>query len=293
MDTVMIETRDLRWSWQGQDVVLGLDEAGSGPLVLLLPALSSISTRGEMRPLMERLASRFHAVAIDWPGFGTRPRPTVTWTPEALSSFLDHVFRNIVRGLHGVVAAGHAATYVLHYAAHHPGTIGRAALIAPTWRGPLPTMAGGQRPLFQAIRRAVEMQGIGPLLYRLNVNPFVVRKMVAGHVYSDASWLTDERLAEKRQVIDAPGARFASAAFVTGALDRVASQTEFLALAARAAVPTLVIYGAETPARSRAEIEALAALPGVQVGRLPRGKLSVQEEFPDDVTEALKPFLSQ
>jgi hypothetical protein len=28
-------------------------------LVLLLPALSSISTRGEMRPLMERLASQF------------------------------------------------------------------------------------------------------------------------------------------------------------------------------------------------------------------------------------------
>jgi hypothetical protein len=26
----MIKTRDLRWSWHGQDVVLGLDEAGSG-----------------------------------------------------------------------------------------------------------------------------------------------------------------------------------------------------------------------------------------------------------------------
>jgi pimeloyl-ACP methyl ester carboxylesterase len=77
------------------------------------------------------------------------------------------------------------------------------------------------------------------------------------------------------------------------ALDRVASRTELLALAARAAIPTLVIYGAETPARSRAEVEELAALPGIQASRLPRGKLSVQEEFPDDVTEALKPFLSQ
>jgi pimeloyl-ACP methyl ester carboxylesterase len=293
MGTVLIETRDLRWSWQGQDIVLGLDEAGSGPLVLLLPALSSISTRGEMRPLMERLALQFHAVAIDWPGFGTRPRPSVTWTPEALSFFLDHVFRDIARGLHGVVAAGHAATYVLHYAAHHPGTIGRAALIAPTWSGPLPTMTGGQRPFFRTIRRAVEMPGLGPLLYRLNVNSFVVRKMVAGHVYSDASWLTDERLTEKRRVIDAPGARFASAAFVTGALDRVASRTEFLALATRAGIPVLVVYGAATPVRSRAEIEALAALPDVQTARLARGKLSVHEEFPDDVSEAVKAFLLQ
>ena len=75
MDTVMIKTRDLRWSWHGHEIVLGLDEAGSGPLVLLLPALSSISTRSEMRPLMKRLASHFHAVSIDWPGFGTHPRP--------------------------------------------------------------------------------------------------------------------------------------------------------------------------------------------------------------------------
>lgn len=183
----MIETRDLRWSWRGQDVVLGLDEAGSGSLVLLLPALSSISTRSEMHPLMERLAPQFRVITIDWPGFGTNPRPGVSWTPDALSAFLDHVFREIVHDPHGVVAAGHAATYVLHHAARHPGTIGRAALIAPTWRGPLPTMAGGQRAFFQTIRCAVEAPGLGPLLYRLNVNPFVVRKMVAGHVYSDAS----------------------------------------------------------------------------------------------------------
>jgi hypothetical protein len=103
--------------------VLGLDEAGSGPVVLLLPPMSSISTRGEMHSLMERLASQFHTMTIDWPGFGTRSRPEVTWTPDALSSFLEHLLHDIVSRLYGVVAAGHAATYVLHHAAHHPGTI--------------------------------------------------------------------------------------------------------------------------------------------------------------------------
>jgi hypothetical protein len=155
-------------------------------------------------------------------------------------------------------------------------------------------MAGGQRPYFQTIPRAVEMAGIGPFLYRLNVNTFVVRKMVAGHVYADATWLTDERLAEKRQVVEAPGARFGSAAFVTGGLDRVASRSEFLALFMRAAIPILVIYGAETPARSRAEIEALAANRGAHAARLAPGKLSVHEEFPDEAAEeAAMPFLSQ
>ena len=52
-------TRELRWSWNGKEIVLGLDDAGRGPLVLLLPALSSISTRsGELHPLLERLKSR-------------------------------------------------------------------------------------------------------------------------------------------------------------------------------------------------------------------------------------------
>jgi hypothetical protein len=51
-------TRELRWSWQDREIVLGLDEAGSGPLLLLLPALSSISSRAEMHPLMGRGSAR-------------------------------------------------------------------------------------------------------------------------------------------------------------------------------------------------------------------------------------------
>jgi pimeloyl-ACP methyl ester carboxylesterase len=285
-------TRDFQWSWQGQHLVLGLDEAGDGALVLLLPALSSISTRGEMRPLVERLASQFRVVAIDWPGFGTRPRPKVRWTPDGLSAFLEQVLERVGRP-HGIVAAGHAASYVLDCASRRSGITDRLVLIAPTWRGPLPTVAGGERPFFAKIRSAIETPGIGSLLYRLNVNSFVVGKMVAGHVYSDPTWLSGERLTEKRQVMDAPGARFASAAFVTGALDRVSSRENFLALVARAAVPIFLIYGAETPSRSRAEMDALAALlPSVRTERLPRGKLSVHEEFPDVVASLVGSFLS-
>jgi hypothetical protein len=37
----------------------------------------------------------------------------------------------------------------------------------------------------------------------------------------------------------------------------------------------------------------LAALPGVRTERLLRGKLSVHEEFPDDVYAAIKPFFAE
>jgi hypothetical protein len=52
-----------------------------------------------------------------------------------------------------------------------------------------------------------------------------------------------------------------------------------------------VVQGAEAPTRSCAEMEALAALPGIRSVRLPRGKLAAHEEFPDATAEAVDAFL--
>jgi len=283
-------TRELHWSWEGQTIPLGLDEAGEGPTALLLPALSSISTRGEMQPLLERLQHGHRVVTVDWPGFGDRPRPKLDYSPALLQAFLDWLLTEIVPRPALLVTAGHASAYALDHLARHPGTVGRLVLVAPTWRGPFPTMMGGERPWFARIRAAVDAPVLGPALYALNLSGPVIRKMVVGHVYSDPAWLTPERMAAKRAVTSAAGARHASVRFVTGGLDRVASRDAFLALAEKAAVPTLVVYGAETPPKSRAEMEALAARPGIESVRLPQGKLSLHEEFPDAVAAAITRF---
>ena len=196
-----------------------------------------------------------------------------------------------VPALHGTIAAGHAATYALHLAAQKPGILGRLILVAPTWRGPLPTMANGNRPIFGAIRRMVGLPVIGPLIYRLNVNPFVVRRMIAGHVYSNPNALSARQKKEKQRVIEAPGARFGSAAFVTGALDLVDTREVFLNLARRAGRRILVAYGAETPPKSRAEMEALATLPTGKTSVAPRGKLGIHEEYSAAIGPVLVEFL--
>lgn len=84
----VVRTRQVQWSWQGQAIPLGADEAGDGPPVLLLPAPSSISTRREMHPPMQRLTGKCRLMAVDWPGFGDLPRPPVAWAPDALLAFL-------------------------------------------------------------------------------------------------------------------------------------------------------------------------------------------------------------
>ncbi len=279
------------WRWSGVSVRVGYDVAGSGPTVLLLPALSSISTRAEMRPLAEQLAAEFTTVAIDWPGFGDLPRPAVAWSPDAYRAFLAHILQRWAAPF-ATVAAGHGAGYLIGHAAEHPGSAGRLCLIAPTWRGPLPTMMGGRRAAFRYVSRLVDTPIIGSALYRLNVNRPMIRIMGRGHVYFDPAWLEGDRLAEKLQVTNAPGARHASFRFVAGELDPMQSSDVFLAAAKRVADPILLVYGAGTPPRSKAEMERLNALPTVTTRELPKGKLAVHEEFPVLVGDAVRQFLA-
>src|SRR5262249_62177367 len=97
-----------------------------------------------------------------------------------------------------------AATYALQPAAAAPEATQRLVLLAPTWHGPLPTMMGGDRRFFGRLCRLVDRPGLGPVVYRLNVNRFMVRRMGAGHVYADAAFLNGERLPPKLYLVPQP-----------------------------------------------------------------------------------------
>ena len=156
-----------------------------------------------MRLLQERLASNFTTVAVDWPGFGDEPRPAIHWRPDAYLAFVRYLLTEAVPRPNATVAAGHAASYALAIGVAAPNSTGPLCLIAPTWRGPLPTMMGGKRKLGEWIARVGDLPVLGQLLYRLNVNPPVVRMVARGHVYVDPDWLQGERLAQKMTVVRA------------------------------------------------------------------------------------------
>ena len=183
-----IVREEIRWRFDGSELRVGFNRAGTGPVVLLLPALSSISTRSEMRPLLERLASSFTTIAFDRPA-------------------------------------------------------------------------------------------VGPLLFRLNVNRFMVTMMARGHVYSDPGWLTGELMRAKLAAALTPGARHASARFVTGYLNPFPSRDEFLDAIQCIKDPVFAMFSNNAPRISRVEMEALAAIAGVTATRLLAGKLSVYGEL--------------
>ena len=47
----------LEFNWPDKTIRVGIDRRGQGPTILMLPALSSISTCSEVRLLGEKLAS--------------------------------------------------------------------------------------------------------------------------------------------------------------------------------------------------------------------------------------------
>ncbi|SEB05953.1 alpha/beta fold hydrolase [Rubrimonas cliftonensis] len=275
----------LDWRIDGEKLRLGLTRRGDGPLALLLPALSSISTRAEMGPLAERLAPRFQTLAVDWPGFGDLPRPRRAWSRADMAAFLAHLLAEVAPRPALVVAAGHAAGYLLA----HPDrdAFDRAALIAPTWRGPLPTMLARRPDWLARVRAAVDAPVIGPMLYALNLSRPVIRRMARGHVYADPAFLAPDRFPAKLAVADAPGARFASVRFVTGALDPFDDGATFRAAGAALGARLTLVWGAETPGKSRAEMGALADAAGVTPTIVAGAKLGVHEERPNETATAI------
>lgn len=280
----------IEWVWDGKTISLDMTIYGEGPTVLLLPALSSISTRREMRLLQERIGGTCRTVALDWPGFGDIPRPKVAWRPDTYRAFLQHIAGEVVKPA-ATIAAGHAAGYAVAQAAIEQGSLGPLSLVSPTWRGPLPTMTGRRMALFSRLARAVDLPVVGALLYRLNVNRPVIGMMARGHVYSDPGWLNDERLREKLAVTEAAGARHSSFRFVTGELDLFHDRAAILATVSQIKMPVQVVYGADAPRKSKAEMTALAAFSNVEAAQIAAGKLSVYEECPDAVAPVIETFL--
>src|SRR5260370_11443074 len=160
-ETPMGSESNLGWSWQGKQLALGVTRMGAGPTLLLLPALSSISTRAEMRPLQMLLSASYATVSVDWPGFGDQPRPFVNWRPDAYRAFLAHILTEVAANPKATIAVGHAAAYLAQQAAAAPGSAGALCLIAPTWRGPLPPVSGKPPAPFERFAAPVAAPGIG------------------------------------------------------------------------------------------------------------------------------------
>ncbi len=283
-------TSTYQWSWQGQTLSIAYETQGTGKPILLLPAFSTVSSRTEMSGLAALLKSQFQVTTVDFPGFGDSARPRLDYAPPLYRQFLADFVRDIYPSPVTIIAAGHAAGYALNLAATVPNSVSELVLAAPTWRGPLPTMARGQKPWFAGVRALIRTPILGQFLYQLNTTPSFLAFMYRRHVYADANKLTPDLLTQKRQLTQQPGARFGAAAFVTGGLDPYLDRSEAISHLQSLTIPVLIAIGQSSPPKSTAEMQALAAVPNIVSHTLP-GTLGLHEEYPSELYEVILPFL--
>lgn len=279
--------RTLDLTLAGRRIAIPCTVSGQGSEALILPALSTISSRREVDELAKELSRDHRCLVPDWPGFGARPRERVPLNPATFHAFLDALLVAAPGPYALGIAAGHAAGYLLAAARRHPGTFGRLVLVAPTWRGPLPTAMPDKAHWFPRIRRAVEAPVIGELLYRINISPPIIRRMMKAHVYGDRESVTPDVVRAKHAITRQHNGRFGTAAFVTGGLDPVGSRDEFLALFDEGLPPVLMLRPEKAPRRSGAEMDALAASGRVLTRSVP-GALSPHEEHAAAVAAAIR-----
>jgi pimeloyl-ACP methyl ester carboxylesterase len=288
--------RDVRiydWRWNQNPVSIAYEVLGSGLPILLLPSLSTISSRDEMRPLAEKLAQKYQVYCLDWVGFGESDRPAIKYEPKMLRMMLRAFVEETFDAPVVVMAAGHAAGYVMELVTDEPKPWSWVVLFSPTWRGPLPSMMGdGKRKWFGLIHGLVRSPILGQFLYALNTTKFFLKFMMKRHVYANPENITVEKVRSKWQVTRGKGKRFAAGAFVTGALDPVKSSETWLSYFQPIRVPVLVVIGEQMPPKSRGEAEVVAHFSGVQVVRSP-GSLSLHEEYPDEIFAEISPFLDK
>jgi pimeloyl-ACP methyl ester carboxylesterase len=261
-----------------------LDFGGEGPPLLFLHATGFHAWL--WLPYVRRFAGRFHVLALDQRGHGESDKPPrgYRWEQfgEDLAQFLDVV------GLEDVRAVGHSkgATAIVAAAAAGTRRLDRAALLEPVlMSGPPASEPAWEAPMTVAARR------------RRNVWPSrdAMFESLRGKMPFQ-SWREDfVRLYVDHGVEDRPDGQveLRCPPAIEAQVYAEAAMTDGFALLEHLTVPTLLVRGDGSPGLGERETaDTLARLPAATVVTIPRAGHFVPMERPDEVGDALDPFLT-
>ena len=275
-------TENLNIKLAGKTVRLVLERRGAetDEAWLLLPALSTVSSRSEWDRFADRFEQQVQLLSFDWPGFGDSDRPAINYDAStlrtALNAVLDHLETTGTDHIN-VMAAGHSASIALGLAEERSQQWKQLVLVAPTWRGPLPTMTGWNPERFHWLRQLVSWPWIGSALYRLNTTRAVLRLMLRRHVWVSPEMLTSGQIREQQRLSRRSGARFASVSFVTGGFDPAINSDWWLHKAEHLHCPLHIVLANEAPPRSKKEMQTLAGK--ADHVSVINGRLGLHQEF--------------
>jgi pimeloyl-ACP methyl ester carboxylesterase len=254
-------------------------EAGAGTPLLLVHDFAA--SREVWTATAMRLASKFHVVAPDLPGFGASEKPDPQRYAYGYDAFSESLFDLVAAlGLGRVHVCGHGmgAGVALTLAAGHPSLVNKLVLVDA-----LVYPAGDH-----ALERAGRVPLVGGLLWKQLMGPALFRTYLQGTVYGGAARVPPGRFDALFEAFNAPAARQAAHATLVAKADT----RTLVARLPRVTADALVIWGRD---------DRLAPVEhGRRLARELRGRFEVFEcgrcppdEEPDGFSTTLAAFLER
>ena len=264
--------------------------SGRGEPLLLLHDLRPGSSSYEYRSVFAELATRYRVFAPDLLGYGQSGRPATSYTPQLYVSLIEDFLRQVLGATDQpahVIASGQSAPFAVLAAAARPQLFRSLTLVEPLGLGgataaPHPVVARLARLLLRAPL-------VGESVYNALVSRLGLRLALRRSLAEGAAPVSDDMIDQYYTVAHQPGARFAPADLLTGALGGAAGMAS--EVFADVSAPILLLWGQRDPARPVAEGRALReAHPGAELRIFPTGAMP-HVEAPDAFTREVFAWL--
>ncbi|QCJ47641.1 alpha/beta fold hydrolase [Haloprofundus sp. MHR1] len=231
------------YRWRGMNVAY--TEAGDpdDPDLVLLHGINAAGSSGEFREIFTELASEYHVVAPDLPGFGRSDRPPLRYSAALYEDFVAEFLAEFDEP--AVLASSLTASYAA--AAARDADVSQLILVCPTTKaGPEPK---------QALRELFRAPLLGTAAYNTITSRRALRYFSADHGYYDTSNLSDEWVDYQWRTTHQKNARFAPASFVSGYLN---SDIDLGGTLSEFDVPVTLVWGREADVTPLSDGRALA-----------------------------------
>ena len=221
--------------WRGHK--MAYTAKGAGRPLVLLHGIHAAASSYEWRRNFDWLAERFRVFAVDLVGFGRSARPSMGYTAESFVSMIGDFLRDVPARPPCVIASSLSAAYAVEVASRNPQYVDRLVLVCPTG---IARLAEPQGPFEAAVDPLMRAPVVGEALFNALASEASIRYYLANQVFADRAKIDEELVRQMYATSHVRNARYAPAAFVSGALN-----LDIREALSRLTNRTLVVWGAE------------------------------------------------
>jgi pimeloyl-ACP methyl ester carboxylesterase len=253
--------------------------------LVLIHGHNAAASAYEFRRQFHALAEHYHVVAPDLLGYGLSERPPIDYNAGMYIELIRDLLREVVRAPAIVVASSLSGAHAIQVAADDPEWITHLVLIGPTGLTHLTNPSGPGLVVTSVLRSPV----LGETLFHALASRAGIRGFLQRQTYADPAAVDDDLVEMNYQTAHQPGARYAPAAFVGGALAHDVHDAW-----PRVGQPVLLVWGADasiTPVGDAATF--LALNPGAELETIARSGLVPHDEQAAEFTRIVLAWLDR